>query len=74
MSSKKNWKIDVIYNEHTNKISIIFPNKDNYPLTATDKATHHFIHEDTGVEAEFETINNIVKIKLYGQVGTKVSK
>ncbi len=71
---EQGWKIDIIYNEHTNKLSIIFPNKDNYPLTATDKATHHFIHEDTGVEAEFETINNIVKIKLYGQVGTKVSK
>ena len=71
---KQNWKIDVIYNKHTNKLSIIFPNKDNYPLTATDKATHHFIHEDTGVEAEFETINNNIKIKLYGQIGTKVSK
>lgn len=72
--NEQGWKIDVIYNEHTNKLSIIFPNKDNYPLTATDKATHHFIHEDTGVEAEFKTINNSIEIKLYGQVGEKTSK
>ena len=71
---KQNWKIDVIYNEHTNKLSIIFPNKDNYPLTATDKTTHHFIHEDTGVEAEFLNSNGNVEITLYGQTGIRVSK
>lgn len=70
--TEQGWQVEVRYDASVKEIAIIFPNDDVYPLTATTKENHHFIHLDTGVEAVFSESSGQFDIKLYGQIGRKI--
>ena len=64
--------IPIRYDESNNKISLTFPNGDEYKLTPIDGGELDFIHPNTGVRVSFIMKDDFKSFTLYGQTAVKM--
>ena len=64
--------LSIMYNETTNRISLMFPNGDKYELTPVTGEGLDFIHPGTGVTVSFDSENEINSFRLYGQTAVRL--
>ena len=63
--------LSIRYDEKDNRISLIFPNGDEYKLTPVVGDELDFIHPNTGVQVSFLTQGDYRSFSLYGQTAVK---
>jgi len=64
--------LSIRYDEKDNRISLFFPNGDEYKLTPVVGEELDFIHPNTGVQVSFLTQGNYRSFSLYGQTAVKL--
>jgi CubicO group peptidase (beta-lactamase class C family) len=64
--------LSIRYDESNNRISLIFPNGDEYKLTPIVGDELDFVHSSTGVKIAFLMKDDLQSFTLYGQTAVKL--
>ncbi|MBV6656114.1 MAG: beta-lactamase family protein [Mameliella sp.] len=63
--------LTVTFDESDNRLSLFFPNGEQYRLTPIVGDALDFVHQNTGVQISFFVDNGMPSFKLYGQTAIK---
>lgn len=64
--------LSITFDENNNRISLYFPNGDEYKLIAIIDDELDFIHPNTGVKVSFSMHDDLPSFNLYGQTAIKL--
>lgn len=65
--------LSITFDENNNKISLFFPNGDEYKLVPVTGEELDFVHPNTGVEISFLKKDEFRSFTLYGQTAVKLN-